>query len=364
MKPIPVCDLHQQKALLMVKLSSIGDVVHALPFSAAVGRSFPHLKLIWAVEEANAPLLRGNPYLHRIVEVPRQLRRWPMDHAARAAMHALRQQLAELQIDVSVDLQGLTKSALVACASGARIRLGYDWLREAAPLLERRIPRQPHSIHIVDQFLDVAEALGACRTPVEFPLIGMEEDRQAAEALLKPFGLKDQPFLVVNASPGKGGNKGWPVERFTSALQQIAEAGIPIVLVGAGSDALISQEICAQLPQSADLTGKTSLLQLVEILRLCRLHLCGDTGSAHIAAAVGTRVVSLFGRSNPARLAPYGNENWVVHRRDRCTDACRRFHERAPLNAPQKCLRPPPQCMPAIDVETVVETVHRAWNSP
>ena len=88
--------------------------------------------------------------------------------------------------------------------------------------------------------------------------------------------------------------------------------------------------------------------------------MCGDTGSAHIAAALGTRVVTIFGRTDPARLAPYGQEKWVVHRREQCFPACRRFHETMPVNRKQKCLSPPPRCMEAVQVADVLSVVRRA----
>jgi ADP-heptose:LPS heptosyltransferase len=111
---------------------------------------------------------------------------------------------------------------------------------------------------------------------------------------------------------------------------------------------------------AGSLVGRTNLKQLTAVLRDCSLHICGDTGSAHIAAALGTPVVSIFGRSNPDRLAPYGQERFALHHREQCAAPCRRFHETASINSKQKCLAPPPVCIAAVTVEEVADAARRA----
>src|ERR1051326_3673344 len=145
----PVVDMTSVRRILIIKLSALGDIIHALPVSAALGEAFPHLELTWAVEEAFTPLISGNPYLAHILTLPkirgRQLRS-PAFH--RDYFRRLRD-VRDRRFDLTLDLQGLTKSAVVAAASGARVRLGYHWLREAAAFMERPIPRRAESVHIV-----------------------------------------------------------------------------------------------------------------------------------------------------------------------------------------------------------------------
>src|SRR6185369_15936809 len=130
---------------------------------------------------------------------------------------------------------------------------------------------------------------------------------------------------------------GWGAQRFAQAIEMLAkDPGLPIALIGSKGDAAVAEEIISMTKAPViSFVGKTNLKQLASLLRRSRLHLCGDTGSAHIAAALGTRVVSLFGRSNPERLAPYGQADFVVHRRERCSVECRRFHDIAPINSRQ-----------------------------
>ena len=153
--------------VLIVKLSAIGDVIHALPVAAALKDAYPRLIIDWAVEEPFVPLLSGNPTLANVIALPKlrgsRLRSASFRRDYRRRLQALR----ENRYDISLDLQGLTKSAIVAVASGAKVRLGYHWLREAAKFLEKPVPRRAESIHIVDQYLDVARFLGAksgCRS--------------------------------------------------------------------------------------------------------------------------------------------------------------------------------------------------------
>ncbi|MCC6730789.1 MAG: glycosyltransferase family 9 protein [Chthonomonadales bacterium] len=356
-------DMRAVRRLLIVKLSSIGDVVHALPVSAALGRSFPHLEITWVVEAMAAPMVRGNPWLSEVITLPPDWRRHRLSAAAARRFLALRADLRARRFDVALDLQGLSKSALIAWASGAPRRYGYDWLRELAPLLERRVPRQASSVHVVEQFLDVAGFLGARTRPVEFPLDIPDADARSARELLTGSDLPPgAAYLAVNPSAGGGGNKGWGADRFAAALDDLArDPGLPAVLVGGPGDREVGEAIRrSAVTRPRDLIGQTNLKQLAAILRGCAGHLCGDTGSAHIAAALGTPVVSLFGRSNPARLAPYGQERFALHHRERCADPCRRFHERAPLNSHQKCLCPPPRCLAAIGVDEVVAAVRGA----
>jgi len=360
--PVPP-DMRQIKRILIVKLSSIGDVVHALPVTAALGEAFPHIEISWIVEQMSAPMVEGNPYLKEVIILPPDWRKNRLSARSFRMFGDMRRDLRGRQFDIALDLQGLSKSALVAWASGAKYRFGYDWLRELAPRLETRVPRRPESIHVIDQFLDVARFLGAPVTQVKFPLHIPTEAAESARAMLHEVGIESsQPFMVINPSTGGGGNKGWGSERFASLLDELKmDPAMPAVLVGGKGDLDVAEEIRQRATHPpASLVGRTNLKQLAALLRDCKLHVCGDTGSAHIAAALGTRVVSIFGRSNPARLAPYGQEQFALHHREKCAMPCLRFHESAPVNSKQKCLAPPPVCIAAVTVNEVAVAVRRA----
>jgi heptosyltransferase-1 len=356
-------DLRTLKRVAIVKLSAIGDVVHALPVSAALGKAFPHLEVTWIVEQNSAPMVQGNPYLTEVIVLPEDLKTNRLSSRSWRRFMEVRKMLRERQFELAIDLQGLSKSAIVTWATGARYRYGQDWLRELAPLFEKRIPRRPESIHIVDQLLDVARHFGACPDSVEFPLhIPAEEETQAVELMTGAGILPDRPYLVINPSHGGGGHKGWSTEGYAKLVDAVnVDPGIPVLLVGSKSDNELANSIMSRAANPpVSLVGKTSLKQLAAILKRSSLHLCGDTGSAHIAAALGTRVITIFGRTDPDRLAPYGNRQWVVHHRVQCADPCRHYHETMPVNRKQKCLAPPPRCMDAVEAEEVIAMVRRA----
>jgi len=360
--PFTPPDMRTVERVAIVKLSAIGDVVHALPVSAALKEAFPKIHLTWIVEQMSAPMVEGNPYLDEVIVLPARLRD-RLSFTSLRGFAAVRSDLRAKRFDLALDLQGLSKSALVTWASGARYRFGQDWLRELAPLFETRIPRQPDSVHIVDQLLDTARFLGATVNAVKFPLHIPREAAEAARAMLKEAGVDpDSDYAVYNPSHGGGGFKGWSTEGFVDLIGEInSDPGVPAVLVGSKGDAEIAARISSESAVPiTNLVGQTDLKQLAAILRGAALHVCGDTGSAHIAAAFRTPVVTIFGRTDPDRLAPYGFRDYVVHHRERCAPECRRFHQTAPLNRKQKCLSPPPRCMAAVTMPEVASMVRRA----
>lgn len=364
MKPQPP-DMARVQSLAIVKLGAIGDVVHALPVSAALKQAFPHVELTWIVEPMSAPMVEGNPYLSDVFVVPSEWKTNRLSAQSLGVFLALRRELRARRFDVALDLQGLSKTALITWATGARHRYGYDWIREIAPLLETRVPRRPESLHIVEQLLDVARFLGA-QAPqgaAEFPLVVPEEEEARARELLAEAGVEPaRPYVVVNPSIGGGGYKGWPPERFAELLDRMAEAGQPpAVLIGSPGDLDVAEALCRRAARPiASLVGRTNLKQLIAVLRGAALHVAGDTGSAHVAAAVGTPVVAIFGRTDPVKLAPYGFERFAVHHRECCAPKCRHFHATTPINRKQKCLTPPPACLAAVTVDEVAAAVTRA----
>ena len=126
LKRIP--DMSHVERILIVKMSAMGDIIHALPVSAALKKTFPHIELYWAVEEVFAPLVEGNPALTGIVRLPKMSGRNLKSPGAWADCFGRLRALRQTRIDLTIDLQGLTKSAIVAWATGSRVRLGYHWL--------------------------------------------------------------------------------------------------------------------------------------------------------------------------------------------------------------------------------------------
>lgn len=364
----PIIDLAECRRLLIVKLSALGDVVHAMPVADALHERFPHLEIDWVVEPLAAPLLKRSPVLSQVHIAPKERRAARFRPAAIRLAVDLHRRLLSRRYDVALDLQGLTKSGYVAWRSGARVRLGYDWLRELSPLFVRRVPRRPESLHIVDQLLDVARRLGAEPSQVRFPIGSCREDDTAAAALVESAGLSAaEPYLVMNPTDGGGGGgKGLLPETMAAVIAEVTgRTGLPWALIGAGGDRDRAEAVVARLHDSparsrvANLAGMTTIGQLVAVVRRASAHVSGDTGSAHIAAAVGTPPISVHGRSDPRRVGPYGYERFIVNARPHCSERCRRYHERAPINSPAVC-RGMPICMASVKAGEIVANVLRA----
>jgi heptosyltransferase-1 len=340
-------DMRSVRRVLIIKMSAMGDIVHALPVAAALGEAYPHLEISWFVEAPLAPLLTGNPYLTEVITLPkyrgRDLRTLRCLRDVGRHLHAVRRR----RFDLTLDLQGLTKSATVAYASGAKLRFGYHWLREVARMVERPIPHRPESLHIVEQYLDVARFLGA---PVDVPLFPFhipEADQAAVEAMLCAEGIEaGTPFIAMNPASARA-IKQWGAGRYAALSDTLSrQHGVLSVLVTA--DTAVAAEVMAAAQQPlVSLAGRTSLKQLACVLQRSAVHVCGDTGSGHLAAALGRPVVAIVGPTDPERVCPYGQRANTFSRRESCGAACY-WHD---------CEFARPRCLDAISVVEVAARV-------
>jgi ADP-heptose:LPS heptosyltransferase len=354
-------DLTAMRRLLIVKLSSLGDLVHALPVAAALKDAFPHLEISWAAHPAFAPVVEHSPVLHEVLAIPRARGLGP---AEMRPLIAAWRRVRGRGFDVVLDLHGLSKSAFVVLASGSRYRFGWDTLREIAPVASRRIPRRSSSLHVVDQLLDVAHFLGADVRQPRFPIATAPEDEAAATAALQEAGIDPgAAYLVLNPTSGGGGRKGVAAGVMVDALDRISgQVGLPVVLVGTGGDLDVARAVeqGVQAARVYSLIGRTRLGTLKAVIRRAAGHMGADTGSSHLAAAFDVPTVSWFGRTDPARSAPYGGRSVVVHHRDQCVAAC--LARRTDINSPQRCVLAEPACLPMISGAEIAAAAARAFS--
>ncbi len=330
------------RRILVVKLSSIGDVVQSLPVAGALRRRFPDGYIAWAVGPAAAEVVTGNPHLSEVLVVGggggdgTGVRSVP----SLASPMRLRRALREIGFEVTLDLQGLFKSAALAYLSGAKERIGFRSLHEATFLLtNRRVVADRRDVHAVESYLDFAEVMGADREPVEFTIAVSEEDRQRVEELLE--GRKRLVALIPGA---RWESKQWPTARFAAVADRLAEeAGLESAVIGGPTDEGLAGAIAASARSPIlDLTGKTTLKQAAEVFRRCRVSVGNDTGPLYVSAAMGTPTVAVFGPTDARRLGPYGEGHAKMVARVECAP-CRN----------RRCRRR--TCMEAIEPEQVVE---------
>jgi heptosyltransferase-1 len=287
--------------------------VHATPVVEALAEAFPEARLTWVVERRAAALLHDHPRLADVVSIDTRAWRGVRTPAATLALvhtlRALRQRLRAARFDVAIDLQGLVKSGLVTAATGAPLRIGFaaGFRRERLSGLftNRHVAPPATARHVVDQYLALLEPLGVRPRRVAFrlPLRAAAEarvDEFFAEAGLKPHGR----VVVLNPGAGKPAKR-WPVERFVELAARLACEANARVLVLWGPGEQAAAEAIAQAP-GAVLAPPTDLDTLVAVLRRASLVVAADTGPLHVAAAVGTACVGLYGPTSPARNGPYG----------------------------------------------------------
>ena len=321
---MPPPHLPDRPRILLVKLSSFGDVLHALPFLEALRAAYPDARITWLVEAAYAPLLTGHPALDEVWVAPRLRPGEFLSGPNPARLRTLLKQLRAQPIDLVVDVQGLLKSAIwVALAKSPR-KVGYDRTRELSYLaLTERVPPFDPEAHAVRRYLNLAHYLGAPPAPPRFRL---NLDAAVDISALLP-AADDRPLVVLH--PGaRWATKLWPAESWARLAAHLHGRGLQVAITGSAAD----QELVAsiiELTQTPiiNLAGRTSLAELAGVLRRARLAVTTDTGAMHLAAALGTPLVALFGPTAPWRTGPFGEGHQVV-RQDLACSPC--FQRRCP----------------------------------
>ena len=297
------------RRFLIVRLSAIGDCIHSLPLLCALRKAYPQAFIAWLVEGRTGDLLEGHPALDRMVRVPRKWLKSPQ------TVWKLRRELRQMQLDVAIDSQGLTKSAMAAWLSGARRRIGFRGVdgRELSPWLNNELV-EPIATHVIDRNLELLQALGIARAKAEFCLSEKAPDAQMAEKCVHELGLSNG-FAVIN--PGAGWpSKLWAMDRYAEVARYLGESrGLATLVVWAGDqEKAWAEAIVAGSAGFARIAPATTLSQLAALLRRARLFVGSDTGPLHLAAAVGTRCVGLFGPMPGERNGPYGPGHVALQR--------------------------------------------------
>ncbi len=303
----------------LVKLSSLGDVVHALPAAAALHARLPGVRVAWVVERREAALLYGNAAVDEVVPV--DTRGWrrcrtPVGAAAVAgALSELRRHLRGARFDVAIDLQGLLKSGLLVAATRAPLRIGFAAAhcreRISALCTNRHVTPPAAARHVVEQYLALLEPLGVRAPSVEFPLPVNAPVEERMDEFLGRSGVKPGSRLVA-VNPGAGRpDKRWPVERFRALTRRLTdEAGASVLVLWGPEEAALAETIVgSDEPERALLAPPTDLQELLALLRRASVVVGGDTGPVHLAAALGVPCVGLYGPTSVERNGPYG-QTW------------------------------------------------------
>ena len=324
------------RRFLIVRLGSLGDVIHGIPAAAALRQTFPDAQIDWAVDRRYVTLLSLVRGLDRSI---------PID--TRGAVTTLLGRIREMRsrgYDCAFDLQGLIKSAVLVRAAGARQTVGFAraHLREGAASLFYSTHVVPEGAHVIRKNLSLLRAVGIQRPEIAFPL-----DVPRTRAADAAAALAGGDYALIN--PGAAWpNKRWPPDRFGAVAAAIRDRlGVrSLVLWGPGEEPL-ARAVVAASQGAAEISPATSIIDLFSIARGARLMVSGDTGPLHIAAAVGTPVVALFGPTSAERNGPWSAEDISISRMHTCS--C--IYER-------RCRRAVP-CIDDISVAEVVRAIER-----
>jgi len=340
--PAPATDATDVSArLLIVRLGSLGDLIHALPAVSAIRRTHPEAEIDWLVDAAHRELLDLVPVITSVIT---------LEEATPAGWFAARGRLRARGYAAALDFQGLVKSAALTWLSGARRRIGFERaaLREQAAALfyTERIAADDTG-HVIEKNLRLAAAvgtdaqlsaaIGGDMSKLEFPLA------EVASPALDQVRAHVGEFALLNCGAAWP-NKRWPPDRLGHVARWLFEThGLrSVALWGPGEEALAGEVVRASAG-AAIAAPPTSLRDLVALARAARLMVSGDTGPTHIAAAVGTPIVALFGPTSAVRNGPWLPDDIEITRYDQCE--C--HYERT-------CRRSPAEwCLGSIDEATV-----------
>ncbi|MHC4076308.1 MAG: glycosyltransferase family 9 protein [Planctomycetota bacterium] len=303
------------KDILIIKPSSLGDIVLALPALSALHKSFPDAKISWLIRSEFAPLLENHPYLNEVILFDRKFLGKAWYHpCAFFCLLSLIRRIRHGRFDAVIDLQGLFRTASLAWLSGCKKRFGMANAREFGHIFyTRKIAQDENCIHLVDFYLKIVQAAGASDIDVEFVFGEDPQAMNSVNSLLASHSIQPRKYIVF--IPGSAhSDKCWPVECFSELADRISlQFALPILAVGTSSERDTVEQIQGISDASiTDFTGLTNLKQLVTLLKSARLVVSNDTGPGHIAAALGTPLVMMFSWSNPARIAPYGKSECMV----------------------------------------------------
>lgn len=342
--------------VLIIKLSSIGDVVHTLPALRSLRRGFEasgvRAEIDWLVEEPASSILMDRPDIDNVYVVEK--RGWKRGIGGNLRMARL---LASRDYDMVLDFQGLLKSGIWVMLTGGKRRVGFSNARELSHVfLNEKLPPYDPDVHAVDRYLDLARHAGGAELEAEEPLPLVDPSgvaRRSVAGKLAAGGVDGKTPFFVLATQARWTTKLWAPEKFADLARRVLErnGALGVVLVGGASDHGRCESIRSRMggcaARAVNLTGRTDLRELAALMQMAAFVVTVDSGPMHIAAAAGAHVIALFGPTAPWRTGPYGKGHRVLRKDLECSPCFRK-----------EC--PEPRCMDEITVEEVLACVEGA----
>lgn len=324
--------------ILLIKPSSLGDIVHSLAFVNTVKENFPETKIHWIVAKGFEDLLIEHPLIEKVFIINKD--QWKSIRKIFSTINelfSLSRVFKTEKYDFAVDLQGLFRSGVICGLSGAKIKIGFKEARELSHLFYDKKVSVSIDNHAVLRYLEVARSLGCKINSVKFPL---PEAKQ-------PEWLRNFKDFVVLIPSARWTTKNWPLNYFVELIKMLP---YPVVVVGTKSDeedALKIQEYSKG--KAVSFAGKTTLKELIAVFEKSLFVITPDTGTMHLAVACGKKVVALFGPTDPARTGPFGEGHLIIKSNEPCSPCFKKKCETT-------------KCMKNIKPEIVYNKI-KAWRN-
>lgn len=300
------------KNIMLIKLSALGDVIHALPVSYAIKETFPNSKLTWVVEPQSREIVEMNPCVDEIITFYKK--DFKTIRGLWNNLIPFRREIQDERYDVVLDLQGLFKSAAIAFFAKSPMKIGTCDMREGSDKISKRIVGEHSEGHVVDRYLDSARAIGCRVDEVQFPLEIPEDVASETTELLASEGVRINSPYVVMVVGASWATKRWKTSHFVAMAEWLYANRVVPVLVGSGTvDSFIASEVSnAMEVPPVNLVGRLNLKQLAFTLDNARLVIGADTGPTHLAVALETRTIMLMGATNPNRTGSYDQQENIM----------------------------------------------------
>lgn len=343
------------KKILIVRLSAIGDTIHGLPVLGAIKREYPGVKVCWLVERESSFLLQKNPLLEKVfIFEKNKFKKTGFSLKAFQEFKCLVKSLKAEQFDITIDLQGLFKSGLLTALSGAKRRIGFKNTREFSEyFLSERVDIGnifDHKEHVIQKNMKLAEYLGIKDLTIEYPLPGVDEKiKERINLLLKDINPVLPLIGIIPATTWA--SKFWKEEYWQQLLQQLTGKA-NIIFTGIEKDNPLINRITEKLPSESyiNLVGKTTLFDLIELFSRLDIVIGVDTGPLHLAVSVNKPdIIAILGPTSATRNGAFGHRNLVSDL------PCQPCHsKKCPNDLPALM-----QCMDALTPERVFEEVEK-----
>lgn len=341
-----------EQEILIIRLSSIGDILHCTPVVSSLKAAWPTCRITWLVGAAAEELIRYNPYIDEIIiwsreDFEQQLRKFAM-FKTYDIWRELQKELASRKFYALLDIHGLFLTGVIASQVQATRRIGMSGAREFNSMFMTETAR-PLSRHIVDRYLSVLKPLGISPVADHMTLVISENNRLFAGKFLAVAGVALSDRLVVLVPGTTWPSKNWPTDFFAKVVDLLHQ-DFKIVLCGGKAEVKLGRKIQAKAGVTViNAIGRTSVLEMAAILERAVVVVTGDTGPLHIAAALGVPTVALFGPTDPEIYAPQGSQHAVLSHKLACS-FCHKV----------TCPLGHGHCMLSITPEEVVQQVYRS----